>query len=263
MRGIARFLSKPWTLAALAAAGTILVALHVPDPEISPALTQRQPDPANGKYVAVLGDCAACHSAPGGKALAGEALTAYLTTGYAGGHGSASGTMAEVIDDSLRYAAPENIHTIIAYLRSIRPIDNEPAIAVSAPAAIESIPFSNLGERVFAGNCSNCRDWDGKGVQPPYAALLGSRTVNDPDATNLRAMVLAGSDAPLPIEHAFMPMFARGHSNDELAAVANFVNGYFGNRTASVSAADIDKERKLLAVGNRTFFGTISGSDGR
>ena len=194
MRGIARFLSKPWTLAALAAAGTILVALHVPDPEISAALTQRQPDPANGKYVAILGDCAACHSAPGGKALAGEAL---------------------------------------------------------------------FGEQVFAGNCANCRDWDGKGVQSPYAALLGSRTVNDPDATNLRAMVLAGSDAPLPIEHAFMPMFARGHSNDELAAVANFVNGYFGNGTASVSAADIDKERKLLAVGNRTFFGTISGSDGR
>jgi len=92
MRGIARFVSKLWTLAALAAAGTIQVALHVPDPEISPALTQRQPDPANGKYVAVLGDCAACHSAPGGKAL-----TTYLTTGYAGGHGSASGTMARAL----------------------------------------------------------------------------------------------------------------------------------------------------------------------
>jgi hypothetical protein len=47
MRGIARFLSKPWTVAALvfvlAAAGIILVALRVPDPEISPALAQREP----------------------------------------------------------------------------------------------------------------------------------------------------------------------------------------------------------------------------
>jgi mono/diheme cytochrome c family protein len=75
MRGIARFLSRPWTVAALvfvlAAAGIILVALRVPDPEISPALAERQPNPAHGKYIAVLGDCAACHSAPGGKALAG------------------------------------------------------------------------------------------------------------------------------------------------------------------------------------------------
>ena len=58
-------------------------------------------------------------------------------------------------------------------------------------------------------------------MQSPYADLLGSRTVNDPDATNLMAILLAGSNAPLPVEHAFMPPFARGHSDDELAAVAN------------------------------------------
>jgi mono/diheme cytochrome c family protein len=80
----------------------------------------------------------------------------------------------------------------------------------------------------------------------PYADLLGSRTVNDPDATNLMAIMLAGSNAPLPVEHAFMPPFARGHSDDELAAVANFVNGFFGNGTAKVTTADIDKARKAL-----------------
>jgi mono/diheme cytochrome c family protein len=104
----------------------------------------------------------------------------------------------------------------------------------------------SLSEQVFAGNCANCHDWDGKGVQLPYAAVLGSRTVNDPDATNLMAIMLAGSTAPLPVEHAFMPTFARGHSDDELAAVANFVNGYFGNGTANVSAEDIDTEREPL-----------------
>ena len=69
-------------------------------------------------------------------------------------------------------------------------------------------------------------------MQSPYADLRGSRTVNDPDATNLMAILLAGSNAPLPVEHAFMPPFARGHSDDELAAVVNFVNGFFGNGTA-------------------------------
>jgi mono/diheme cytochrome c family protein len=60
------------------------------------------------------------------------------------------------------------------------------------------------------------------------------------------AILLAGSNAPLPVEHAFMPPFARGHSDDELAALANFVNGFFGNGMAKVTAADIDKARKAL-----------------
>jgi mono/diheme cytochrome c family protein len=110
----------------------------------------------------------------------------------------------------------------------------------------EAAARPDLGVQVFAGNCANCHDWNGKGVQSPYADLLGSRTVNDPDATNLMAILLAGSNAPLPVEHAFMPPFAHGHSDDELAAVANFVSGFFGNGTAKVTTVDIDKARKAL-----------------
>ena len=99
---------------------------------------------------------------------------------------------------------------------------------------------------MFAGNCANCHDWNGKGVQSPYASLLGSRTANDPEATNLIAILLSGSSAPLPIQNAFMPPFAHGHTDDELAAVANFVNAYFGNGTSRVTAANIDKAHKSL-----------------
>jgi mono/diheme cytochrome c family protein len=107
-------------------------------------------------------------------------------------------------------------------------------------------PPTSLGAQVFAGNCANCHDWDGKGVQSPYATLLGSRTVNDPAATNLMAILLSGSSAPLPAEHVFMPPFVRGHSDDELAAVANFINGYFGNGTAQITAADVSSARMAL-----------------
>ena len=174
-------------------------------------------------------------------------LATYLSTGHADGHSSASGPMAEAIDNSLRYATADDIHAIIGYLRSIGAIENSTVIARNPPAATEAPPPSGLGEQVFAGNCANCHDWDGKGVQSPYASLLGSRTVNDPDATNLKAILIGGSNAPMPIEHAFMPPFSRGHSSDELAAVANFVNAYFGDGTARVTATDIDQARKSLA----------------
>jgi mono/diheme cytochrome c family protein len=50
-----------------------VVALHVPNPEISAGLAQRKADIDHGKYVAVLGDCAACHTTAGGKPFAGGA----------------------------------------------------------------------------------------------------------------------------------------------------------------------------------------------
>jgi mono/diheme cytochrome c family protein len=67
---------RPWLLVplALVAAGGIAaaaVSMHVPDPGIAPSLAQRQPDVSHGAYVAVLGDCVACHTTAGGKPLAG------------------------------------------------------------------------------------------------------------------------------------------------------------------------------------------------
>lgn len=57
-------------LAAAAAAIAALVARR-PDPGISATLAQRQPDVERGAYIAVLGDCAFCHTASGGAPFAG------------------------------------------------------------------------------------------------------------------------------------------------------------------------------------------------
>ena len=69
------FARRFWVVAALvlvvAAAALFAIALHVPNPGISPLLAQRKPDVEHGKYVAVLGDCAACHTAAGGQPFAG------------------------------------------------------------------------------------------------------------------------------------------------------------------------------------------------
>jgi hypothetical protein len=79
--------------------------------------------------------------------------------------------------------------------------------------------------------------------------LRSSRAVNNPDATNLMAILLASPNAPLPVEHAFMPPFARGHNDYELVAVANFVKGFFGNGLAKVTATDIDGRSQIPRAG--------------
>ena len=70
------FVRRRWTIAALvvvvvAAIAVPMIGLRTPDPGISPSIAQRRPDAARGEYIAVLGDCAACHTAPGGKPFAG------------------------------------------------------------------------------------------------------------------------------------------------------------------------------------------------
>lgn len=175
-----------------------------------------------------------------------EALASYLATGHADGHSSASGPMAEAIADSLSYLTPDDIRAIVAYLRTVQPITTVPAVAEAPPAAKSAPPPANLGSRIFGGECANCHRWDGSGAQSRYATLLGSRTVNDPDATNLVAVLLAGNDVRYPTGRVYMPPFGKGRSDDELAAVANFTSAYFGNGTAHVTAADIDRIRKSL-----------------
>jgi mono/diheme cytochrome c family protein len=68
-------------VAATAVVGAVVY--HVPDPAISPTLAQRTPDVARGEYIAVLGDCAFCHTKAGGRSYAGgRALSTPLGTIY-------------------------------------------------------------------------------------------------------------------------------------------------------------------------------------
>ena len=66
-----RWIIAPVVLAAVGAVTVAAVASHKPEPQISEALAQRKPDVTRGAYVAVLGDCVACHTNKDGKPFAG------------------------------------------------------------------------------------------------------------------------------------------------------------------------------------------------
>ncbi|MBB2202626.1 cytochrome c [Gluconacetobacter tumulisoli] len=57
-------------LSALGIAAVAAIVLHRPEPRLAMAMTGTG-DARHGAYVAVLGDCAACHTAPGGTPLTG------------------------------------------------------------------------------------------------------------------------------------------------------------------------------------------------
>jgi mono/diheme cytochrome c family protein len=174
-------------------------------------------------------------------------LIAYLATGHAAGHGSASGPMGEAVDHSFSQFAPEDIRAVVAYLRSVPPIPSPDLPATLAPPAPASHKDGGTpdprGKMVFEGGCVSCHGWTGESSISPFATLTGAWAVNDPAATNVAQIVIAGtrrqSEGALS-----MPAFGNAYSDVEIAAVANYVTARFGGKGSDLTAQDVAKLRK-------------------
>jgi mono/diheme cytochrome c family protein len=110
----------------------------------------------------------------------------------------------------------------------------------------EGSPVGNpLGGRIFEGACIGCHDWTGTGTTSTYASLTGTRAVNDPTATNVVQVILSGAEHSGALGPVSMPAFAFGpaYSDEEIAAVANYITARFGTRPSAVLPTDVAKAR--------------------
>ena len=178
-------------------------------------------------------------------------LLGYLAHGHADERSSASGPMAEVVDNSLRFLTQDDIGAMAAYLRSV------PSRAASGKLAVAETPVgqapppkevradsSALGLRVFEGACVGCHSFDGSGAVSKYATLLGTRAVNDPAGTNATQVLLQGTHVHTALGKEFMPGFGNGYSDAEIAAVVNFVTGRFGTTASALTPDEVSKRRQ-------------------
>jgi mono/diheme cytochrome c family protein len=228
--------------------------------------TEKSPEWNRGDYIAeALAHCGECqtprnlafaldnHRKFAGAVVAGwrdkgtgiggwadDEVFAYITNGHALGRGTASGPMGEAVDHSLSHMEPADVRALVTYLRSI------PAAASSEPAAIappapaspkEGGAIANaLWGKVFAQACVSCHSWIGLSALSPVATITGSRAVNDPTATNVAQIVISGTRRFRP---GSMPAFGSTYIDTEIAAVANYVTGWFGSATSQLTAKDI------------------------
>jgi mono/diheme cytochrome c family protein len=234
--------------------------------------TSKSADWNRGAYlVEALGHCEQCHTPrnwmlglKSGRAMAGALqvgwmaynisndrdhgigawsdsdLAQYLSTGYAPGHGPASGPMAEAISNSLRFLTPQDIHAMVTYLRSV-PAQSDGTAAVTAstkPAAANP-----LGEHVFTLACAGCHLPDGQGRQSPWAALAGDQSAGDPSGTNALAILTQGSELQTGTGQVFMHSFVGGYTDEEMAAVTNYVISQFGGRDGHVTPEDVKRAK--------------------
>jgi mono/diheme cytochrome c family protein len=178
-----------------------------------------------------------------------EDVYLYLSTGHANGHGGAAGPMGEATDDSLSYLVPDDVHALVTYLRSVpaRTSGVPRTITTPAPASHKEGTVANdnvRGEKIFAGACASCHDWTGVSPVTGYATLTGVRAVNDPSAVNVAQTVINGVNRRTAEGKIFMPAFGEGYSDDDIAAVANYVTGRFGAKGANLTGKDVNDLRK-------------------
>ncbi|WP_267221564.1 c-type cytochrome [Dyella silvae] len=230
-----------------------------------------------GAYLATaLGHCSECHTPRNaafamkdGEALAGEELQGwraynitsdkthgiggwsdqeladYLSKGHVAGRGTASGPMGEVVEHSLQYLTPSDISALVTYLRDVKPQPIGAPVSSGQPGntVAASGTEAGLGEELFVGACASCHLDNGQGRQTDYAALMGTRAVSDPHATNLTQIILHGSQLNVGHQPVSMPSFGQAYSDAEIAALSNYIVKHFGGQQGALSAADVAARR--------------------
>jgi len=179
-------------------------------------------------------------------------LISYLSTGHAAGHGTASGPMGEAVDHSFSQFASEDIRAIVAYMRSVPAVASTDLPATLAPLAPASHREGGTiadarGKRMFEGACVGCHGWSGQSAVSHFATLTGAWAVNDPTATNVAQIVISGTRRHTPDGVLSMPAFGNAYSDDEIAAVTNYVTARFGSQGSKLTASDIAELRKQTA----------------
>jgi mono/diheme cytochrome c family protein len=184
-------------------------------------------------------------------------IAQYLKTGYADGHASAAGPMGEAVSHSLQFLNPEDVAALVVYLRSVpahegkHPVEVDTA-AAPAMASTDTAPGGGgppshaQGLKLFEGACASCHQWNGKGLESQYAALLGTRGVNDPDGTNVTQAILQGVKLRIGDHDVFMPAFGSAYSNTEVAALTNYVIAHFGGKQGGVTPDEVARRRNSM-----------------
>ncbi len=177
-----------------------------------------------------------------------EDLAHYLAMGHADGRGTAAGPMGEAIDASLSHLKPADIAAIVTYIRSVPGEASadlpEPKQAPSPGLQASDADQGNArGKQVYEGACAGCHGWTGISPVIPFATLTGTRSVNDPTATNVAQVIIAGGQRHYAIDSNNMPAFGSTYTDAEIAGVANYVTARYGAKGSDLTAESIAKLR--------------------
>ena len=183
-----------------------------------------------------------------------EELYQYLRTGHVAGKAQAAGPMAEAVQNSLQYLADDDIKAMVAYLKGSHPIASpgvdKPRYAYGNASATElSLRGAQSADKsweIFSGSCAACHQENGTGTENrAYPSLFHNSTTGGERPDNLIATILFGLNRVVDGNATYMPgfgpqaSFTEHLSDEDIAAVSNYVLTQYGNPSVKVTAADV------------------------
>jgi mono/diheme cytochrome c family protein len=175
-------------------------------------------------------------------------IVGFLKTGH-NRHGSAYGSMRDVINNSTPYLTDDDLHAIAAYLASLpaSTVEKAPVPDDTTAKALLAGTDATPGAAIYAGQCQSCHRETGAAAPPFLPALAGNPTVLDTDPSSLINIVLNGS-APLVVKGNpapyRMPQYRAQLTNQQIADVVTFIRNGWGNGASVVSAGEVADLRK-------------------
>lgn len=193
-------------------------------------------------------------------------LVQYLRTGRVEGKAQAAGSMAEAITYSFSHLHDDDLEAIARYIKDLPPVDaggdkahggsrfeqGKPGNALAGlrgASYADNVRGPHLGAQLYSANCASCHGASGQGSADGYYPSLFHNSASVV-GSNLLATILFGVDRETKDGHVFMPPFgaqanAVNHlSDEEVAALANYVQVSYGSGAPTVKAADVAEIRR-------------------
>ena len=151
--------------------------------------------------------------------------------------------MAEAITNSLRFMTPDDIHAMIDCIcaRSPRSRTGRKRLRPIRKAAR---PIIRSAQHVFNGGVFRLPfARTGRGVSRNGRRLPGDQSAGDPAGVNTLQILAHGSELETGTGEVFMHSFAGAYTDEELAAVTQYVTQQFAGRDSRVTAEDVKKAK--------------------
>jgi mono/diheme cytochrome c family protein len=166
-------------------------------------------------------------------------IAEYLQSGR-NGKSHAGGPMAEVVVNSTSKMSDEDIQAIAVYLKDLPIGAAEPA--VTAPPSAQMTE----GEAIYKGACIACHAADGSGAPRIYPPLPGNANLQSADPSSTLRIILDGAQTVTTARApnaGSMPAYRDKLTDQQIAAVVNYIRNAWGNAAAAVSAEQVMKAR--------------------
>lgn len=153
----------------------------------------------------------------------------------------AGGLMAEVVVNSTSKMSDADVRAIAIYLKGLPPGPPEPEVTPPPEREMKT------GQAIYARACIACHEADGSGAPRIYPPLPGNALLLSADPSSTLRVILDGAQTvttPRAPNTGSMPAYAKQLTDEQVAAVTNYIRNSWGNAAPLVTPAEVAKARR-------------------